>query len=92
MRFLTLIKQKHEKSRVDIGYQFTHPHDLRFNKNNSPFLLAKNIFFMPLRKVLLFPHFTDGETEAEDDKVVCSRTGSQQKKNQHQSPGVSEVH
>ena len=47
--------------------------------------------FMPLRDVLLFPHFTDGETEAEDDKVVCSRPGSQQK-NQHESPGVSEVH
>lgn len=46
---------------------------------------------MPLRDVLLFPHFTDGETEAEDDKVVCSRPGSQQK-NQHESPGVSEVH
>lgn len=27
-----------------------------------------------------------------DDKVVCSRPGSQQKKNQHQSPGVSGVH
>lgn len=37
-----------------------------------------NIISLLLRKVLLFPHYTDGESEAQYDEVAYLRLGSQQ--------------